>query len=377
MDIYGLNQNLMERNMYTQRTQDAQAQIDRINKTNVQNAGLNDQLAEQTRKGFEEVQDGTEEGEGVAKTVEGVAGLRETLGGIAAKNTEKAASTKELIGDPSEALAGRADAVGGATKQGSEEIAARKLISERPEVLTEAGVDPEEAIKSAQAADVESGEVKASEQGSSAVESSEARAPATPAEPAPQPTAEGRSGLGGAEGGSEAVEGVVSDAKAQATATATKAGKGLATRAITGLTGVTEETAGKVIKVAGVAGALATGGLDIAADIKAGGIAGADWEEKASNVGGIVGSGLEVFGAAAGATGIGAPIGAIAELAGFGISAISGLFGVEGAAREAIKQKEEAPPPKTKVSLLKGEVASSAQGTIATSSQSGGRQSVQ
>ena len=373
MDIYGLNQNLMERNMYTQRTQDAQARIDEINKTNVQNAGLNDQLAEQTRKGFEEVQDGSEEGEGVAKTVEGVAGLRETLGGIAAKNTERAASTKELIGDPSEALAGRADAVGGATKQGSEEIAARKLISERPEVLTEAGVDPEEAIKSAQAADVESGEVKASEQGSSAVESSEARAPATPAEPAPQPTAEGRSGLGG----SEAVEGVVSDAKAQATAAATKAGKGLATRAITGLTGVTEETAGKVIKVAGVAGAVATGGLDIAADIKAGGIAGADWEEKASNVGGIVGSGLEVFGAAAGATGIGAPIGAIAELAGFGSSAISGLFGVEGAAREAIKQKSEAPPPKTKVSLLKGEVASSAQGTIATSSQSGGRQSVQ
>lgn len=100
--------------------------------------------------------------------------------------------------------------------------------------------------------------------------------------------------------------------------------------------GVAEEAslgvkvAGGIGKAVGIAGALGTAGLDIAQDIKAGGLAGDNWEEKVSNLGNIGGAALDMVGLIPGFQ--------LAGVFGAGLSAASGVLGAAGEAIDTVKK---------------------------------------
>lgn len=88
--------------------------------------------------------------------------------------------------------------------------------------------------------------------------------------------------------------------------------------------------AGGIGKGVGLAGAVGTAGLDIAQDIKAGGLAGDNWEEKVSNLGNIGGAALDMVGLIPGFQ--------LAGVFGAGLSAASGVLSAAGEAVDTVKK---------------------------------------
>ena len=109
------------------------------------------------------------------------------------------------------------------------------------------------------------------------------------------------------------------------------------TKGLKGLTGLSDEGIENISKGATAAGAVATGGLDIYKDIKAGGIAGDNGWEKAGNV-------LQIGGAVADIVGVAFPpaavVGGIIDLIGGGLDAIGEA--VEGTEKKSeVKQQAQ------------------------------------
>ena len=114
------------------------------------------------------------------------------------------------------------------------------------------------------------------------------------------------------------------------------------------------KVAGAVGKGVGVLGGLASSGMDIAADIKAKGIAGDNWEEKLGNVATIGGTALDMLGFVPGFQ--------LAGVLGEGLQALGGISSATGQAVDtAKKMTTDATPTKPP------EIAQTAQASLAGS----------
>lgn len=114
------------------------------------------------------------------------------------------------------------------------------------------------------------------------------------------------------------------------------------------------KVAGALGKGVGVLGGIASSGLDIAADIKAKGIAGDNWEEKLGNVATIGGTALDMLGFVPGFQ--------LAGVIGTGLQALGGISSAAGEAVDtAKKMTDDATPTKPP------EIAQTAQASLAGS----------
>ena len=98
-----------------------------------------------------------------------------------------------------------------------------------------------------------------------------------------------------------------------------------------GAVGSAEELGSRATKAVGVIGSVAGAGMDIAADFKAGGIAGDNWEEKTANIGGIISGALDVAGLIPGFQGLEA----LGQITGAASAAV-------GAAGDAVQSAKDA-----------------------------------